>query len=242
MERHLINTELVLDLINAFSKALIKNKRSRKNAEILIYYHTEKINYTIANLLNRPGKAYNFYENKLFARRAGSDYFNLEYVNNIPLEEIMTSEQVVEIINLFTNVFKTNFFNKAVAEALLSDLEAINEAVDGLFEMDPAFNLFEYMMFTRNLPLNDFKEYPLSGGKIIICTNHKLCESYGVKIGSKVQINSMTNTRDVIIGVAPSPHSNNNEIVIWLKNDSNEINRVGYLTLSGLQPLVIINE
>lgn len=203
----------VLALVKNFIHALLSKTRSGNSAEKLIMQE-KKIESLVRGFLGTP-LGYNFFENKMFL----SGWFADD--NEEDEDPNMTREQALEISEIFGKALCSNFCSETEAEKLIKDKEKLASLVDDLFEMSPAFNLFEYNRYVKQAPLSAFKEVCTWDGEIfIVCTADEVCEPYGFKSGERVY--SPNRDYDTIIGVAPFWFDKGTPLAIWTACDSDQ--------------------
>jgi hypothetical protein len=196
-----------LVLINVFANSLKKNIRSQIAADTLIGWRRIKIDYLVKKLFSRDCSGLSY---KPALPIASSDYFNLS--ENIPENAVMTVEQALEIIKVFSVALQSNFcLRTRVEEMLISGLEVIDENVNDLFNFSPGLNLFEYQMHIQKLLSSSFIEVQTFDGKILsVCTDDAVCEPYGVKTGDRL------GGQYTVVGVVPK---DSKSLVLCLSND-----------------------
>jgi len=206
----------VLNLVEIFVSVLLSKARSSRSAKKLINRRT-KIEVLVRNFLDIPLE-YNFFDNKMFSSRWTADDNS---VPDVLEKKRMTIEQALRISKIFGEVLASNIYLAEDAEKLIKSKKKLSELIDDLFEMSPAFNLFEYKMYVKQAPLSSFKELSTWDHDIfIVCTADEVCEPYGFKSGDRVY--SPHGSYETIIGVAPLWHDSDLPLAIWTANDSNQ--------------------
>lgn len=197
-----------LALINIFANSLKKNTHSQIVADALVSWRRVKIDYLVKKLFSFNCSNFSY---KTALPVVRSDYFNLS--ENIPENAVMTVEQALEIIKVFSVALQSNFCLRTRAEEMLNiDLNVIEEEVDDLFNLSPGLNLFEYQMYIQGLLSSSFKEVQTFDGKILsVCTDDAVCEPYGVKSGDRLGV------QYTVIGVVPKDKKS---LALCLSNDN----------------------
>lgn len=219
VENEPMSTLQVLTLVENFMLALLTKTRSGNSAKKLISQE-KKIESLVRGFLGTPLR-YNFFENKMFL----SGWFADD--NSCPedKETEMTVKQALKISKIFGKALGSNSCSETEAEKLIKDKEKLASLADDLFEMSPAFNLFEYNRYVRRAPLSAFKEVcAWNGGTVIVCTADEVCEPYGFKSGERVYSpHGICGIYGTILGVAPYPsplHPDEDPLLaIWVADD-----------------------
>jgi hypothetical protein len=195
MKNEPMSVSQVLMLVKNFTIILLSKTRSGKIAKKLIS-QKKKIESSARDFLSNP-LGYNFFENKMFLSGWFADDDSCPEIE----ETNMTVDQALEISEIFGRVMCTNFCSETEAEKLIKDKDKLVSLADDLFEMSPAFNLFEYNRYVKHAPLSAFREVCTWDRSIfIVCTADEVCEPYGFKSGERVV--SSNHALETIIGVA----------------------------------------
>jgi len=227
MER--ISIEKTLEILNLFIRVLVSKPRLEKTAELIVYNHKIKFDYFMKNLflsfnshcgLDSLEGRFAIPRNFLQYSPEYYNHFDFndseEAKDNTPISLNMT----LEIIKMFSSYFKDCFCSESRAGAILKDENSLIKMVDDLFDLNPATNLFEYLVYTSTLPQSSFKEVEggygilADSGTTLVCIDKKICGYYGYKFGDKFG-------RYSFVGIAPSFSTNHEEkLSVWLVKES----------------------
>lgn len=219
METEKMAMTQAIELINMFNKALFSKTRLMRVAKLLIRKE-EKIYALIMDIFNFS-TAYNFFGNKMFSSRwVAEDNSVKDTSGDLP----MTIGQAFDISKVFSEALYFPAYSKIDAEKIISNPKRLQTLVDDLFEMSPAFNLFEYRNFVKCAPLASFKEVALwNGDALIVCTADEVCEPFGFKSGDVVIAKtSILSRRETVIGVAPLDKNSDKQVLALCVASENE--------------------
>jgi hypothetical protein len=175
-----------------------------------------KIYNLVENIFNLIPN-YNFFESKM-SSSFGADY--RVSLSEISETEPMKMSTAIGISEIFNRAIQQFFYSNFWTSEFVLDEERLQTLIDDVFEMSPAFNLFEYKSYVRNASLADFKEVQgWNGSKFIVCTSDIVCKPWGFK--SDDRVHTPNNTQDTIIGVAPFDCGKDAPLVMWTASDSN---------------------
>lgn len=218
MKTKKISTAQTVELINMFNLALFAQPRLERIAKLLIN-KKEKIYAMLMEIFNLSND-YNFFGTKILSCRwDASD----NSVKNCPADDPMTTEQALYISKIFSQALCFPYYSKTEAAKIIGNPNKFKALVNDLFEMSPAFNLFEYRLFIRAAPLTSFKEVCTWNGDIlIVCTADEVCEPFGFKSGDRVYSpKAIAQSYQTVIGVAPFKYDNNETpLALWTAGEA----------------------
>lgn len=214
MKNEKLSTDLLLELSGLLNKALLVRPRQEKSA-LLLAYGQQKIFQMIHGLFNKR-TSYNYFDQRLFSAQYTEG--NLSF-SEIAENTLLTAESALKISNLFLEALNNELCDKSAIDKLMADKQLIQTQVNDLFEMSPAFNLFEYRQFVNRASLENFREVQtFDGATFIVCVSDEVCVPWGHKSGEHINSLSATRGDETIIGVAP--FLGETRLALWVANDS----------------------
>jgi len=214
MKTERISTEPMLALLELMNKALVAQPRQEKIASLLLY-NEEKIYYFIDSLFNKI-VPFNYFDQRIFS--AKRTYGDITF-SEIPLDAKLTPKTALNISYVFLMALSQKMCCPGNTEKLLSDEKNIYKMIDQLFEIRPAFNIYEYRQFINHAPLDNFREVQdFNGNDFIVCTADEVCEPWGHKSGDRVRNPNCVGDEMTIIGVAPFLEKG--DLALWTADDS----------------------